>query len=180
MTSANISSTNFTRYFNEFFHFEFEYPIDWNLQIQKIPDDEKKYCFIIFFIDPSESSTGIGYSLLSLWISPSPEKNNSLISVNNYIGDIINALYKDISKIIGSRLEQMTDTNGKEIEYTIDTFRPLRLPKQFQKLVIEHNIRIVIEKNDYLFDLSFSASDDDYSKQYNIYQHAKKTFKFIN
>jgi hypothetical protein len=179
MTSVNISSTNFTKYFNEFFHFEFEYPIDWNLQIQKIPDDEEKYRFIIFFIGPSERSTGNGYSLLSLWISPSPEKGNSIISVNNYIGNIQNGLSEETSKIIGSRLEQIADINGKEIEYIIDTFRPLRLPKQFQKLVIEHNCRVVIEKNDYLYDLRFSASEADYPAQYNIYQHAKKTFKFI-
>jgi hypothetical protein len=179
MTSVQISSTKFLKYINELFHFEFEYPIGWNFQIQKLQNEEKKYCFIIFFIGPPESNTGIGNSLISLWISPNPKKDDSLNSVNNYIENITSGLYKDDSKIIGSRIEPIADTNGREIEYTIDTFRPLRLPKKFQKLVIEHNIRIVIEKNDFLFDLRFSASDDDYSKQYDIYQHAKKSFKFI-
>jgi hypothetical protein len=179
MTTTNIQSMNFTEYVNTQFRFAFEHPRDWNFQIQKIPDDLPKNSFVVFIIGPLESSTGSGQSLLSLWVMPNQTKANPPDAVNNYIEDIINKLNKQTSNLIQKRFEQMADTQGVEIEYSINTFRPLRLPRKYQKSVVIHHLRMIVEKSGYIFDLKFSASEADYPSQKNVYENAKKTFKFI-
>jgi hypothetical protein len=177
MNTENIPLKKFKKYTNEQFHFEFEYPIEWNFQIQENPDELQENKFVIFITGPPESSTGIGYSLLSLWLVP--VNKNSQESVKDYIDNLTHRLYNGTSKIIGTRSEQMAHTDGWETEYTVDTFRPLHLPKKYQKLVVEHDIRMVIEKNDVFYDLRFSAGENDYPLLISNYQHAKKTFDFI-
>ena len=169
----------YTQYINNEFRFSFEYPSEWKMKLRQYKMDLYNNGIIITIIGPPESKTGIGYTALNLWVISTKERTGKISTLDEYVEKSLKQNSIGPYKVLSNIESQMADLHARELTILYETYRPSRLPRKAQTLVISIKKWIIVEKGDYFYDLLFVSSADDYPKYIEEYEHAKKTFKFI-
>lgn len=166
----------YSAYTNNEYNVIFDYPSDWQVSEPcRIDSDFYKGGVGIIFKGPSETISGIGYTMMGLTIVPSSQKGGELADINEYLERTILARgYGDYKVEAKGEILLVSGQKGYEATISYDTYRPMDLIEKRKVPVIK--TWFVIQKNGYFYDLEFSASARDYKTYLPAYQKAKATF----
>jgi len=170
---------NYTQYINKEFGFSFEYPSEWEMKLRPYQMDLYDNGIIITIIGAPESKTSIGYTALNFEVISTKESNRRLSTLDEYVKKSLKENSIGPYNILSNTESQMAELPARELAILYETYRPSRLPRKAQTLVISIKKWIIIEKGDYFFELLFVSSADDYPKYIEEYEHTKKTVKFF-
>jgi len=166
-------------YRNKEFGVLFEYPKNWNIEVQKPTSGIYTGGIIIQIKGPKEGKTGVGYTVLSLWIVPKKQFIGEFTSLKDYTTYSIKKNSVGTSRILTDDATTISGFDAREISISFDTYRPPRILREFQKLVVSITKWVVMQSKSYFFELKFHSSEDDFLKFVEVYNHAKSTFRFI-
>lgn len=158
----------------------FDYPANWQKgELDKLASDFYRDGVEITFKGPPESVAGIGYTALTLTVTPSSKNGGELSDLKDYFEKTILARgYGDYKVESKEEITLSSGDKGYEATVSYDTFRPMRSIER-QKIPTK-DTWLVIEKNGYFYDLEFTASAKDYGTYLEAYRKAKDTLIIKN
>jgi len=160
----------YTTYTNTKLGISFERPSNWIFE-------ESEQGSIISFIGPEESKSGIGYTVLDLWVEPTKEAGGRFVTLSEYDQEVLRNMKYGETKVISLLKTTLAGHEARERIISYVTPRPLKAVKP--TMIVTMDRWIVIKKDPYFYQLHFMASEEDYPKYIEAYEHAKKTFKFL-
>jgi hypothetical protein len=152
-------------------YFSLNAPLNWELKDNKVlsgfyPKESRHY----LWRGPRNSVFGPGYTALLITITP------KTTDLKGYADNLINERLPEDGKIISSTSSSLAGAAAYE---AMISYRSLLGAKSFPSPISYRKvIWIIAEKDNFFYDLRYSAEEADFDAYFSVYKEAKKSFKY--